>query len=108
MVLTWTVSDQGTELKSELGSGTNTTAAPPPGVSVTSSASGQAQIDGGGSADGDRGSDTSSGSSGSASTGTSFQQGGESQASTFRGVSRVVAVWSVVLGVVVGGMFTLL
>jgi hypothetical protein len=103
------VSDKGTELASELGSGTNTTVAPPPGTTVVNSGAGQPQIDGGGSAEGDRGSGSdSNGSSSSASTGTSFNQGGESQASSFRGFSRVVAGWSIVLGVVVGGMFTLL
>jgi len=100
------VSDKGTVLRSELGSGTNTTAAPPPGASVTSSPQNSGQANGGGSAEGNRGDGSDSGSE-STSTGTSFSQGGQSQAASFRGASRV-ALWSMVLGIFVGGMFTLL
>jgi hypothetical protein len=103
------VSDKGTVLDSELGSGTNTTAAPPPGVSVTAAPGGGAEIDGGGSAEGGRSGPGSGGSDSTGSNGTSFSQGGgSSQASTFRGVSRDVAVWSMFLGIFVGAMFTLL
>lgn len=101
------MSDKGTELRSELGSGTNTTAAPPPGASVTSPSQNNGPINGGGSAEGNRGDGSSSGTEGST-TGTAFSQGGQSQAATFRGVSRVVALWSMVVGIFVGGMFTLL
>lgn len=92
-------------LKSQLGSGTNTTAAPVGSSSV--SVSNGPQINGGGSAEGNRGGE--SGSSNSASTGNGFSQGGgKSQASTFRGVSQIVAIWSLVMALIVGGMFTLL
>ena len=104
------VSDKGTTLESQLGSGTNTTAAPPAGASSSAPAGNGPQINGGGSADGNRGgAPAPAGSSSSSQTGTSFSQGGEtSQASTFRGVSQIVAIWSALLGVFVGGMFTLL
>jgi len=105
------VSDKGTTLLSQLGSGTNTTAAPPGGASASSApGSSGPQVNGGGSAEGNRGGGSNAPAApGSTSTGTSFSQGGgTSQASTFRGVSQVVAVWSAVVGVIVGGMFTLL
>lgn len=97
------VSDKGTVLLSELGSGTNTTAAYPPGVSGPGGASTGPQIDGGGSAEGNRGSGDSP-----ASTETGFQQGGKSQASSFREIGNVIAIWSGIMALVVGGMFTLL
>jgi hypothetical protein len=93
-------------LRSELGSGTNVTAAGPSTLSATSGASGFPQINGGGSAEGSRG---GSGSGDSGSSGNGFSQGGgTSQASTFRGISQIVAIWSAIVGLVVGGMFTLL
>jgi hypothetical protein len=93
-------------LLSQLGSGTNTTAVGPSG---SSSASNIPQLNGGGSAEGNRGDGSSSSDSGSSSTSTGFSQGGgTSQASTFRGVSQIVAIWSAVTGLVVGGMFMLL
>jgi len=92
-------------LLSQLGSGTNTTAALPSGSSSSSAASNGPQINGGGSAEGNRGGSSDSPSS----TETGFQQGGEkSQASSFRRISHIVAVWSGVVTLVVGGMFTLL
>lgn len=111
-IILTTVSDKGTTLKSQLGTGTNTTAAPSGTASATAVSIPNAGNGGGGSADGDRG---GSGSSGSASTtgnsGTSFSQGGgssSSEASNFRGYSRIVASWSAVMGLVVGGIFVLL
>jgi hypothetical protein len=97
------VSDKGTVLVSQLGSGTNTTAALPPGASASNSPNGP-QINGGGSAEGNRG-----GSSADSPSTTGFQQGGEkSQSSNVRGISHIVAVWSGVMALMVGGMFTLL
>jgi beta-glucanase (GH16 family) len=112
------VSDKGTSLLSQLGSGTNTTAALPSGASSSANPNPSGnQPAGGGSAEGNRGSGSGSGngdggnSPGSAGTGstTGFSQGGgTSQASTFRGLSQIVAVWSAVVGLAVGGMFALL
>jgi beta-glucanase (GH16 family) len=109
------LSDKGTTLKSQLGTGTNTTAAPSGTASATAVSNPNVGNAGGGSADGNRGGSGGSGSSGSASTtgdsGTSFSQGGgssSSEASNFRGYSRIVASWSAVMGLVVGGIFVLL
>ena len=103
------VSDKGTTLLSQLGSGTNTTAAPPGGASSNVPSVNGPQINGGGSAEGNRGGAPAPGASGSTQTGTGFSQGGStSQASTFRGLSQIVAIWSAVIGMFVGGIFTLL
>ena len=92
-------------LLSQLGSGTNTTAALPSGSSASVASNGP-QINGGGSAEGNRGGGSGNNPS---STETGFQQGGgKSQASSVRGISNIVAVWSGVVTLVVGGMFTLL
>jgi hypothetical protein len=105
------VSDKGTVLKSQLGSGTNTTAAPAGGATVAANDP-LAGSNGGGSAEGARGG-SGGGSSSSASTssggGTSFSQGngGTSEAS-IRGVSKLVAMWSGITGLFVGGIFALL
>jgi hypothetical protein len=114
-IILTTVSDKGTTLKSQLGTGTNTTAAPSGTASATAVSNPNVGNAGGGSADGNRGGSGGSGSSGSASTtgdsGTSFSQGGgssSSEASNFRGYSRIVASWSAVMGLVVGGIFVLL
>jgi len=110
------VSDKGTVLLSQLGSGTNTSAAPPPGSSASSLINpSQGASDGGGSADGDRGGDGSNGGTSSpassSSGGTSFNQGvgsgGKSDASNLH-ISRLVALWSGMIGLIIAGMFTLL
>ena len=95
------VSDKGTSLKSQLGSGTNTTAAPANGASVTAQPDPNAGNFGGGSADGSRGSSSSSPSS---NNGTSFVQGNGSTS----GVARLVATWSGVAAMVIAGVFALL
>jgi hypothetical protein len=102
-----TVSDKGTVLKSQLGSGTNTTAAPSGSSTATAASDPLAGQVGGGSAEGSRGGSSSSSSSvADPNGGTSFTQG-TSEGSSL-GVSKVVAMWSGVVGLVVGGMFTLL
>lgn len=91
-------------LLSELGSGTNTTANYPPGVSPTAASNGP-QINGGGSAEGNRG----GGSSDDSPSTTGFNQGGaKSPASNLHGISHIVAAWGGIVALVVGGMFTLL
>lgn len=90
-------------LKSQLGTGTNTTAAPSGTQSATAAADPNANQAGGGSAEGNRGGSSSSSSS-TSDQGTSFNQGDGSTS----GVARLVATWSGVLGMVVGGMFALL
>jgi hypothetical protein len=97
-----------------LGTGTNTTAAPSGTASATAASDPNAgQNVGSDSADGNRGGG-SSGSSGASTTtgngGTSFSQGGgsSSEAANSRGYSRIVAMWSAIMGLVVGGIFVLL
>jgi len=109
-VLIYLVSDKGTVLKSQLGSGTNTTAAASGTASATAIADPNAGNIGGGSAEGNRGDSAIPGSAaGPSSGGTTFSQGGgTSEGSTIRSFARVVALWSGVLGLVVGAMFTLL
>jgi hypothetical protein len=99
------VSDKGTILLSQMGSGTNNTAAP--ASSQSGSPSNVPQVNGGGSADGNRGGNN--GPSPSSTDTSSFQQGnGKSQASSIHGISQTVIAGSALVGLFVGGMFMLL
>ena len=92
-------------LKSQSGSGTNTTIVDPSGSANPSSTS---NIFNGGSAEGNRGGGSSPNDNpASTFTGNNFSQGGKSQAST-HGISQIVVVWSAVVGLMVGGMFIML
>jgi hypothetical protein len=95
------VSDKGTVLKSQLGSGTNTTAEPAAGATATAGSDPNAGQIGGGTAEGSRG---SSSSSAPGDSGTSFVQGSGSTS----GVARLVATWSAVIGMILVGVFALL
>jgi hypothetical protein len=112
------VSDKGTKLDSQLGTGTNTTAAPPsgsPSATAVINNPDNGQLNGGGSAEGNRGDGSASSNSNntntntnSEQTGTSFNQGGGTSQASSREISRLVALGSALVALVVGGMFTLL
>jgi hypothetical protein len=88
-------------LKSQLGSGTNTTAAPSGTATITNNDPNAGQI-GGGSAEGNRGGGSASSSS---SDGTNFVQGVGSNTSD--GV-RVAATWGGVVGLFGIGLIALM
>jgi hypothetical protein len=95
-------------LKSQLGSGTNTSAVDPSASANPSNSPSNGPVFNGGSAEGNRGGGGSSDNNpASTHTGNGFSQGGKSQASTHR-ISEIVVVWSAVVGLIVGGMFTML
>ena len=102
-----TVSNKGTILDSQLGTGTNTTATAASGKPSVTAATNKP---GGGSAEGNRGGESSAANpnAGSVQTGTGFDQGAGTSEASARGISRVVALASAVVGLIVGGMFTLL